>query len=202
MKPIQKPKIHTMKMVYADYALSLLMQNPEWWGVYDVSSRMQNGIIYCKEKGKVVEKMSWKLWKEITESYFHKAKESIIQGKELRFGAGVGKLRACRIERNMSRPVINWSATFKLNEYHEDGKRKKVFYTTDDYCRIEWVKTRTLTNEKCYNFTVAEKNTRTGKGFKIEFSKALQKDPLLKFRYVYYPLHNKHSARCNTNTPL
>lgn len=194
------PKVHTLKDVYADYAKKILAEHPDWFSRYDTKCSVSNGIIYAREKGKLVVKTSWVIWKNTVCSYYHRAKNAIIKGETLRIGAGVGKIRGCRIERDMNNKEVDWFATKKLNRRDENGFMIKVYHTSEDYCRIEWVKFGMLQNEKAYNFDPAEKNTTTGKGFKGEFSQALINDPFLKYRYVYYPLHKKVNRKCYTNT--
>jgi hypothetical protein len=190
-----------MKDVYADYAKKVLAENPEWFSKYDAKHNISHGLIYAREKGRQVLKISWVLWKDVVSGYFHRGKNAIIKGETLRIGAGVGKIRGCRVERNMRKKVVDWPATMRANRRDENGKLIKILYTTEDYCRIEWVKFNLLQNEKAYNFDPASKNTTTGKGFKGEFSQALKNDPFLKYRFVYYPLHVKVNKRCNTSTP-
>lgn len=188
MKPIEQPRIWYMRDIYAQYAQQMLNSHPEWWGKYEKSIKLRNCYVYAQVDGKVVEKLSWYKWKDAIERYFFKAKDAIIQGEVFRIGAGVGKIRAIRVERNYSSPTVNWSATFQLNELDADGHLKKIFYTDEDWCRIEWRKFKMLANETSYRFSPAGKNVTTKKGFRTEFSQALRKDPLLKFRYKFYPL--------------
>jgi hypothetical protein len=198
-KPIQKPKVHHLRTIYTDFANKLLADHPDWWGKFDKQLRLRNATIYAKENNKVVEKMSWRRWKETVERYFHKAKTAIIEGETLNLGSNVGKIRAIRVERNFANPVINWGETFKQKIPGKDGKYQRIYHTEDDYCRIQWAKTRSLPNETSYSFDPAAKNMATGKGFKAEFVHALKNDPLLKFRYRYYPLIKK-TKPCNTPT--
>ena len=190
-KPIQKPKMWYMRDIYTNFINELLEKNPEWWGKYEKRVKLKNCYVYAKENGKVVEKMSWFLWKDAVERYYFKAKEAIIQGETLRLGSGVGKIRAIRVERDFSTPTIDWASTFTQNEFDASGHLKKVFFTDEDWCRIEWKRFKMLANETSYRFSPAGNNMTTKKGFKTEFSKALKKNPLLKFKYKFYPLLNK-----------
>jgi hypothetical protein len=199
MKPIVRPHVKTTKSIYENYALELLEKNPEWWGRYDRSYNVKNGKIYAKEGNKVIEKISWKLWKEISHAYFFNAKNAICRGETLRIGAGVGKIRGCRIERNMEKAWVNWAETKRQNLKDKNGNPIRIHHTSPDYCRVEWVKFGMITNESCYNFDIAAKNTRTGKGFKAEFSEALTKDPFLKYRLIYYPLYERKQKKCITH---
>lgn len=176
-----------MREIYTQFAQSELDKHPEWWGKYEQKVKLKNCYIYAKERDHVVLKMSWYSFKEIVESYFHKAKAAIIQGETLRIGASVGKIRAIRVERNFSNPVIDWVKTYTNKEFDEKGHLIKRYYTDEDWCRIEWEKFGVLSNESIYNFYPATRNMATNKGFKAEFVQALRKDPLLKFKYKFYP---------------
>ena len=193
-KPIQRPKVYPSSAVYQAYVQKLLKENPTWYTRYDKILKVSHCYVYAVENGKIVLKMSWQLWKEITERYFHKAKTAITKGDELRLGSGVGKIRGCRNQRNFKKPFIDWAATRKLNTRKEDGKLLKVYFTGEDYCMIEWVKTSLIPNKSSYNFDPAAMNTATGKGFKKEFSIALNADPMLKYRFPYHPLKNYSNA--------
>lgn len=197
MKPIVRPKQHSIKDIYAAYVDKLLKAHPTWWGKYEKSLRRKNCYIYAKEDGKVVLKMSWQIWKEIIETFYYKAKQSIIEGETLKMGM-VGKIRGARIQRDYTKPVVDWHATFTMKIPGADGKFKKIFRTEEDYCRIEWSKLKMIPNETSYHFQAASKNTVNKKGFKAEFVQALQADPMLKYRYKYYPLKLQE---CNTSIP-
>jgi hypothetical protein len=199
-KPIHEPKIWYMKELYQDYAAKLLGAHPEWWGKYEKRIKMRNCYVYAHEGNKVVEKMSWFLWKEIIERYYFKAKDAIIQGEVLRLGSSLGKIRAIRVERDYRKPAVNWHATYQHNpkkpktETVTDEPKPKlqlIYHQDEDWCRIAWEKLDMLKNENAYQFSPAEKNMATGKGFKAEFSDALKKNPLLKYRYKFHPLVNK-----------
>lgn len=195
MKPIQRPKVHTLKEVYQIYAEKLLKANPTWWGKYSKPLKIHKCYIYAKESGKLVLKMSWELFKEIIQRFYHKCKEAIIQGESLNLGSGIGRIQAIRVERNFSNPVVNWGETYKSNIRDAEGKLVKVYYTNEDYCRIQWQKYGSLQNETNYNFDPAGRNMLTGKGFKREFSLAITKDPFLKYRYKFY-----NRIPCSTHT--
>lgn len=199
-KPIQRPKQYSIKNIYEAYAKKILLAHPNWWGKYEKRLKRKNCYIYAREGNKVVLKMSWFIWKEVIETYFHKAKSCIIEGETLRLGSNLGKIRGARIQRDFTKPVINWHETFTNNVKTEDGKLIRIFHTEDDYCRIEWKKFGMIPNETSYYFQPAGKNMITKKGFKAEFSKALANDPLLKYKYKYYPLLKRE--RCSTSTPV
>jgi hypothetical protein len=163
-------------------------ENPTWYSRWDKSLKMSNCYIYAIENNKIVLKMSWQLWKEITERYFHKAKKAIIYGETLRLGHGVGKIRGARNQRNFKNPYVDWATTRKLNLRKPDGRLQRVYFTTEDYCMIQWVKTSMIPNKGDYNFDAATANTTTGKGFRKEFSEAVRNNIMLKYKFVYNPL--------------
>lgn len=204
-KPILRPKLHSMNAVYEMYVKKLLDANPEWWGKYEKRVKRKNCYIYAKEHGKVILKVSWFVWREIIEMYFHKAKDAIIKGETLRMGANLGKIRGARIQRDFTKPLVNWNQTFIKDLKNSEGKQIKIYFTEEDYCRIEWVKFGMIPNETNYYFQPAGRNVITKKGFKAEFSKALIEDPLLKYKYKYYPLQkreNKWSTPIPVSSPL
>lgn len=192
-KVIVRPKVYRIKEVYWAYVHSLLLKHPDWETKYGVSLSMRQCFVYGpKANGKGVElKMSWPLFKEITDTFFRKAKTAVIQGEVLRLGKGAGTIRGVRIEQNYRNPAINWGATVKLNKRNENGKLMRVYYLGDDYCRIEWRKDPRVDNIRKYNFDPAKKNVRTGKGFTLEFAEAHRANPLLKYKYKYYPIKKK-----------
>ena len=187
-KPIQRPKQYSIKDVYEAYTNKMLAAHPTWWGKYEKRLKRKNCYIYAKENNKVILKMSWLIWKEIIESYFFKAKNAIIQGETFRLGSNLGKIRGARIQRDFLKPVINWPETFMNKLKTEEGKLIKIYHTEDDYCRIEWVKFGMVPNETSYHFQPAGKNMVTKKGFRAEFSRALNENELLKYKYKYYPI--------------
>lgn len=203
-KPIVRPKVNYYKDVYMHYAQKLLQDHPLWWGKYHRPLKLKNCWIYTLEDGQVILKMSWPLFKEVIERFFHGAKEAIIQGEALHLGNRLGKIRAARIERNFAKPVVNWGETYKQKLKDPlTGKLVRIYYTDDDYCRIRWDKTGMVPGERSYNFTPAHKNMSTGKGFKKEFIRALQADPLLKYKYKFFPRYQpKPSDPCNTPSVL
>lgn len=214
-KPIQELKIYTLKAMYKDYAGKLLKDNPTWWGVTNRVLKMKNCVI-CSQtirkgskwtpeelrgKNEIVVKMSWQMYKNIVESYFHKAKQAIIHGETLNI-PNVGKILAVRVQRNFNRKIVDWGAT--LQSKKTDGiNAKMIFHTDEDYCKIEWATDAAVTgaNVRSYHFTPAGKNVINNKGFKKEFVDALMEDQFLKFKYKYYPLIDiKALIQCNTNT--
>lgn len=196
-KPIERPKQYSIRDIYAAYTKKLLQQHPEWWGKREPRLKLANCYIYCKEGNKVVVKMSWMIFKEVVERFYFSAKEAVIQGETLKLGSNLGRIRAVRIERDFSKPQVDWRQTFIQKIPGKDGQYQRIYHTTEDYCKIEWAKGRMIPNETCYHFSPAAANPLTKKGFKGEFKQALADNPLLKYRYKFKPVINKYRL-CNT----
>jgi hypothetical protein len=176
-----------LRDIYQQFAEKELEKHDDWWGKYEQKVKMKNCYLYEQKNGQIILRMSWYMFKNIIEAYYHKAKDAIIKGETLRLGNELGFMRAIRVERNFDNPTINWPETFKQRQFDAFGKIIKVYYTDDDWCRIQWAKFNAITNETLYVFTPAKRNMSTNKGFTYEFSKALKTDPLLKFKYKYFP---------------
>lgn len=146
-------------------------------------------------------KMSWGIWKEIIERFYFEAKDAIIRGETLQLGSNLGKIRAVRIERDFTKPKVNVAQTFQKNLKDAEGNLVLIYHTDPDYCRIQWAKNRTITNEAFYNFIPAKSRNGNIKSFKRDFSNALIATPMLKYKYKFIPVkHNKKLLVCNTTT--
>lgn len=197
----KEPKIYHLKDIWNWYSAILLSNNPEWWGVY--KDRVPNYYIYRKyydDNGKriVIEVFSWKKFKMVVEDFFERAKTAIIKGECIDMRNKIGKICARRVQRNHKKKVINYAKTMQQPKvWNEDlGRevRKKIFYyTEDDWCRIAWHKFMKIPNESVYEF-VPSSNTKSGVCFCQQFSKALVENPLLKYKYPYYPLRKFKEA--------
>jgi len=175
--------VYTCKDVYKAYAEDLLKRNPDYWGKFGM--RIRNAIIYKQVGKNVVEVISYPKFKEIIDTYFTRAKHYIIEGYEFNLGNDLGKVAGRRVERNLSNLQINYGATGKMPK-DENGKPTKIIYYTDpDWCRIGWKKTLHVKNITQYAFVPTPHDMR-GHGFKYEFSKALEANKLLKYRYEFY----------------
>lgn len=194
-KPIVRPQQHSIKMIYASYAKKLLEANPTWWGRTDKKLKRPNCYICARENGIIVLKMSWQIWKEVVERFFFEAKDAIIQGETLRLGSNLGSIRAVRIERDFSKPTIDWPETFRRKLLDKNNRYVRIYCTTPDYCKIKWLKGKGVTNLTVYHFSPAAKSPASGKGFKGDFHKALNSDPLLKYKFKYYPVLNKRKIK-------
>lgn len=191
------PKMNHMKDVWKAYALKLLALNSDWWGRYH--NKLENYYIYrsvvIDGKPSVELVFSYGQFKEIIDEFFLAAKVAVIDGEAVNLGNHIGKICARRIERDHSNKQVNWGRT-KLQEMVLDestGKmkpKKLIYFTEDDYCRIGLHKTGGIKNEMVYEFSPAESN-KLGTGFKQEFAAALDRNILLRYRYLYFPLQKE-----------
>lgn len=194
---IKGPKTYYLKDIWENYAATLLGANPEWWGRPKLN--IKNYSLYRKysdERGKlnVIEVFNYKTFAKIVNLYFTLAKDEIIKGNSLDMTSGVGKICARRVERNHSQKTINFHKTLQQPLIWDETKQKEVrkkiiYYMSDDWCRIGWHKFGRMKNETVYEFTIT-KNLKSAKGFNQQLTEALTKNPLLKYKYIYYPLIN------------
>ena len=194
---IQGPEVFLLKHIWRQYSFNILAANPTWIGMRKPSNEIENYFIYNKEydlsnKLKIVEVFSYPRFRAIIELYFKKAKEAIINGECVNMTSGVGKIAVRRIERNHKNKSINYAKT-KLQPKvwcpvrNKEVYAKIIYFTEDNYCRIGWHKFGKIKNESTYEF-VPSKMSKGGTGFGQQLSKALNSNPLLKYRYIYYPL--------------
>lgn len=198
-----KPKTHFVQDIWESYAFELLRNNPEWWGVPKAHNSVKNYFLYRKyvdEKGKltVIEVFNYKKFREVIELYFTLAKTAVINGAALDITSGVGRIAARRVERDHSKRSINFFKTKQQPKVWSDKLNREVrariiYYTSDDWCRIGWHKFGRLKNESGYEFAITKSNKAYCKqlSFGQQFDKALKENPLLKFKYVFYPLKSK-----------
>ena len=181
-----KPKTHFCKDIYKAFAIQLLKDNPEYWSKYNYILKVSNYVIYKKSKQGPEVIIDYPMFQKILQTYYTLAKTVIIQGGEFNLGNNLGVIAARRVERNHKNKSVNFVETAKQPR-KENGKPERViYYTDDDWCRIGWVKSRKIQDQTFYEFRPTSNDMRGG-GFKHEFSQALQKNPLLKFKYKYYP---------------
>lgn len=195
-----------MRDIWEWYSYKLLNANPEWCGV--TKDKVKNYYIYAKYtdtngKKKVEEVLSYKVFMETMTTFFNIAKEEVVQtGLPLILLGKLGRIRPRRVQRDHSKKVINYSRTAQQPKVWNEEKQKMVperliYFTTDDWCRIGWLKNpRWLPNQAVYEFRPA-KDLRSGMGFDQILSRALTENPLLKYKYQYYPLR-RHPKKTTT----
>ena len=190
---IDSPKMHHIRDVWKVYAFNLLTAHTDWWGRYH--NKTDNYYIYRKintDRGISIEEVfSYAKFKQIIDEFFISAKVSVIEGEAINLR--IGKVCARRAERDHSNKQVNWGKTRLQDKVvsEKTGKlipKKMIYHTEDDYCRIGFHKVGKVRNETLYEFKPADNNSM-GTGFKQEFTKALRQNILLKYRYLYFPLH-------------
>jgi hypothetical protein len=185
---------HVLKDIWIAYATQLLHDNPEWWGRY--AQNTMHFYVYRRVGTKVELVISYPVFRKTMETYLNRAKRSIIQGEALNVLGGVGKICARRVERDFRKKNqrrVDWHKTRQQPMIWSEEKQKMVyktiiFFTNDDWCRIGWSKNGRVKNETVYEFVPANRNSGGTSGFKLEFTEALKKDPLLKYKYLFNPL--------------
>lgn len=186
----------TLRDIWQAYVNKLLKENPEWWArVYNYIPRCK---VYAKVDNKVIEMACYIKFRKVIEQYLERARAAIINGEALNIGSGVGKICGRRIQRDFRKKTqqkIDWYKTKRLPNnlvWNEEKKKmvykKKVYFTTDDWCRIAWHRFGMIRHETVYEFAPTTRNSKGETGFKMEFSQAQTKDPLLKYKYIYNPI--------------
>lgn len=182
------PKKHLCADIYQAYVKKLLKDNPTYWTRY--ANKVRNYWVYravkTADKNYVETVISYPEFRNIMEQYYTRAKDYIILGGSLNIGANVGIIEARRVERNFSNRMVNFHETMK-QPIGPDGKRERIIYfDDDDWVRIGWQKTDNIPNCGIYKFVPTAADMRGG-GFKAEFSRANRRNPLLKYKYRYFP---------------
>lgn len=189
-----KPKKHLCLDIYQAYVKKLLRDNPSYWTRY--ANKISNYWVYravkTADKNYVETVISYPEFRNIIEQYFTRAKDYIILGHALNIGANVGIIEARRVERNFAHKIVDFNETMK-QPIGEDGKRVKIIYfDDDDWIRIGWIKTDNIPNRGLYKFKPTCADMRGG-GFKAELSRANKRNPLLKYKYRYFPyIHDEN----------
>lgn len=189
-------KTYRIMDIWQAYVYRLLQENKDCWSRYE--NYTSNYAIYRKVGNKVEEVMNYKRFTGIVRTYFRRAKKAIINGEALNMTACVGKICARRVERDFRKNKqrkIDWGKTRQQPKVWNEARgkmeyAKKIYYTTDDWCRIGWHKTGSITNELSYEFKPSAPSSTKKTGFELEFSQALIADPLLKYQYLFYPVKN------------
>ena len=133
-----------------------------------------------------------RLFKQICEEFNMLIVESILDGGEFNMGSNLSTLSIRRIERNPSKPTIDW---WESNKYKQEllsegkklydaatgeGEKWFIYYTDPWYCKYHWQKSRCkISNKSAYRFTP----TRGVKGNKEKLTKLLIDDDLAYLRF-------------------
>lgn len=132
------------------------------------------------------------LHKEICEQFNIQIVEYILDGGVLNMGSNLAYLSVRCIERNPSKPTIDW---WESNAYKKElldngeklydsntgeGVQWLIYYTDPWYCKFHWEKHKCkIPNKTAYRFTP----TRGAKGNKEKLSKLLKEDDLAYLRF-------------------
>lgn len=167
--------------MYRWYIQKMLRANPTYWTEYDQAIRKKGIVILMKKDltGKDQVHMSYTWFRAIIEKNNSKARTYVINGYKYNLGFGLGYLLARRIERDFSKPRVNVVATVLHRK--SSNTKDTIYYLDDDYCRIAWHKVGDVRNESVYLF-------KPCKDFRLTFSQALFDNPVLKYKYLFFPL--------------
>ena len=116
----------------------------------------------------------------------------VLEGKEFSMGNNLSTLSVRRIERNPSKPTIDWWESNKYkqellaqgkelyNKETDEGEKWFIYYTDPWYCKYHWQKSKCkLANKSAYRFTP----TRGTKGNKEKLTALLKNDDLAYLRF-------------------
>jgi hypothetical protein len=187
--------VHLLKDIWVAYAESLLKKNPGWWSRYK-NKISHHSVGYYDEKGKMIEVINYPKYRKTIEYFFDRAKQEIIQGNCINLTSHVGKICVIRVQRDFRKAKqrkIDWGRTKKYPKVFSPEKGKDVYqnivyFTSEDWCRIAWIKSTGLANQQVYEFSPSSRNSAGTTGFKFEFSQAQKEDKLLQYRYLYRPI--------------
>jgi hypothetical protein len=147
----------------------------------------------CKNyKEHVKDPLESSLFKQLCEEFNMLVIESILAGKEFNMGNNLSALSIHRIERNPTKPTIDW---WESNKYKQEliiegeelynaetkkGAKWFIYYTDPWYCKYHWKKSKCkIPNKTAYRFTP----TRGIKGNKEKLTRLLKEDELAYLRF-------------------
>ena len=136
-----------------------------------------------------------RLFKHLCEEFNMQVIDMILDGKEFSMGNNLSTLSIRRIERNPSKPTIDW---WESNKYKQEllaegkqlysaesgeGEKWFIYYTDPWYCKYHWLKSRCkVPNKTAYRFTP----TRGAKGNNEKLTHLLKRDDLAYLRFKKY----------------
>lgn len=135
--------------------------------------------------------LSYSDYRECCELFNIYVMDRIIDGKRLNMGSYLSTLQVVRVERNYSKPRVNWGETNKYKKElleedditeddlyskdNPDGIKYFIYHTDDWYCRFHWHKMGCkVRNKSVYSFHA----TRGLKGNKTKLKEKLNNNPL------------------------
>ena len=132
------------------------------------------------------------LFKDICSEFNIMVIDYILEGGKFNMGNNLSYISILRIERNNSKPAIDWGESNKYKRelltegkslYNaETGKGEKwhIYYTDSEYCRYYWNKSGCkISNKSVYKFIP----TRGLKGNKEKLTSLLKTDDLAYLRF-------------------
>ena len=133
-----------------------------------------------------------RLFKQICEEFNMLVIDMVLEGKQFPMGYNLSNLSIRRIERNPSKPTIDW---WESNKYKQEllaegkdlynaetgeGEKWFIYYTDPWYCKYHWQKSRCkLANKSAYRIT----HTRGAKGHNEKLTRLLKEDDLAYLRF-------------------
>ena len=148
--------------------------------------------IYKDYKEHVEDPIESSLFKQLCEEFNMLVVEEMLEGREFKMGNNLSSMSIHRIERNPTKPTIDWWESNKYKQeliaqgedlYNaETGKGSKwfIYYTDPWYCKYYWQKSKCkIPNKTAYRFTP----TRGIKGNKEKLTKLLKEDELAYLRF-------------------
>ncbi len=195
-------KVYTVQDMWQAYVKKLLAEDTNRYSRYEKS--MSNHSVYIDINGRKIIVMNYPRFRRIIEHYFDKAKKEIIKGNAVDMKSGLGRIAAKRVERDFRRPTqrrVDWAKTRQqpLVENPKDPTKltykNRILNIQPDWCRIGWFKGRKIDNIGVYKFSPTNPSSSKVTGFKKEFVEALNKDPLLKYQYVYQEIKEIKKAK-------
>lgn len=193
-------KVHHTNEMWQKYVITLLAANPDWSTGYNRAASTgcrSNYYVYrpydkfdSKLKNKRVEVMNYNTFQTIVGEYYERAKLAIIEGEVLSLGP-LGRMHILRIQRNPHKFLVNHYKTkqYPLITCPETGRLKRekvVYYTDEDYCRVNWIKAKAIKHILFYAFCPT-KNLKSNNGFNQLLSSAIKNSKTLRYKYIYKP---------------
>ncbi len=87
------------------------------------------------------------------------------------------------MEKEFKEILVEWQGDLPIDT--RTGKKKRIFFTDTDWCRVAWFKVKGVKNLSVYSFVPS--GGQPGKGFRQTFSKANSENSLLRTNYIFAP---------------
>ena len=139
--------------------------------------------------------VSKQLYRDICSEFNILVIDYILEGGKFNMKNNLSTLSILRIDRNNSKPKIDWGESNKYKEellskgkklYNSEtrkGVKWHIYYTDEEYCRYYWNKSKCrVTNKSVYKFIP----TRGIKGNKEKLTNLLKEDDLAYLKFKKY----------------